>query len=445
MKKKFYNVGTFMYFCSQKRTTGLILSAAIAGLAGVTGSALNAASQSSANSSNMQLTKETMDEQKKLFYAANKFNHSEAALSRQFNHEESQLARQFESDQNSLQFQRMTDWYNNNMSAQAQVKQYLSAGLNPATLGGTSFSGSMPSFATAAGNAASSSPVSSSGVPSLPIAKVNPVNYGDFAKVLGDAVSIGTSAIGGNEDIKHKITENKYFDALQAAGVTVKQQEARVLWNQYNAITQNMEQTRASTDKIVKEIGLVEKQGEWYDKQGNMIDAQRLGYEIDNVFKGEHWRAIIDNLAAQTGMQEMEKKWYTAFMQSEIAKNYGAAAYSNSLSALTAVEKELKEKGMQYELDILKEFRNMYENQNDILSVEKGIKKITAGKAADETLKALEYQNSIWKRGGDFLSQLMGTVATTGMLFFAAKGARGASRVKINGNYSTSGNFFSDN
>ena len=423
MKKRFYDVGSLLYVRNQKRTTGLIVGAIVSAVGALGAAGINAASQSSANAANMQLSKDTLEEQKDLFHEANDFNSQQAAITRDFNASEAQKNREFQAGQSEAQFQRAVKWFEDYSSPQSQVKSYLSAGLNPASLAGN-VQGYSPSFSIGSGSAATASPASSSGVPQLPTAHVNPVNYGDFSKILGDAIGNGVSLASGYEDTKSKITFNKYYDAVQQAGLNVTNQQARVLWNEYNLISENCQVARESVNKLIKEIGLIDKEGKFYDAQGELVSSQAIGQQIDNVFKSEHWRNIIDKEANQVKISDLEARWYVAMIKSEIAKNYGAAAYSNALSELTAVEKEFKERGMYDQLDIVHATRKYWITNNKLLQNEYEIQKATKKKEIEERIKYLEWKNSGIMKGSEFLKNITQPLAVGVGLYYGARGLK---------------------
>lgn len=222
MKKRYYDVGTLLYVRNQKRglETAAIIGIGMAA-ASVTASTVSAASQKSAiedaNDANMQLQREAMAQQEKLFNEGNKFSHNEAEIARNFNSQEAEVTREWQADM----LRENRDWYEQYNSPSAQRQRYLDAGLNPTTLAGNL--GTSPSFSVGGVSSASASPATSSSAPSVPQAHVQPAPF-DFSKILSTALGDAGTLLGNfsqREDIKSKQTFNKYYDEVQAAGLNL--------------------------------------------------------------------------------------------------------------------------------------------------------------------------------------------------------------------------------
>lgn len=343
MKKKYYDVGTFMYLRSQKRglETAAIIGIAAAGASAIAGTASAISSKNAAdnaNAMNVQLTEEAMEQQKELFHEGNKFNAEQAKIAREFNAEESQINRDWQANM----LKENIAWYEKYNSPSAQYQRYIDAGLNPSTLSGNL--GSSPSFSIGSGSAASATPATASSAPSVPQGHVQPAAL-DFSKVLqgalGDASSIfGT--LGQKEDLKSKQTFNDYYDDMLKAGLDVDRNTARRLWKEGNMIDEQTAMFRTSVDKIISDIGLQEKQGKLYDKEGNLLDEKILSQQIDNLWKNEDWQLSLHLKASQLHLSREQERWCSALLKAQISEHLGLAANANAQAALAAATADLR-------------------------------------------------------------------------------------------------------
>lgn len=344
MKKKFYDVGTYLYMANQKRGTELVIAAAIAGAASLAGAGINAASQSAANSTNMQLTKDTLEEQKALFHEANQFNHNEAAISRQFSANESAIARQYNSQEaeTNRQFQAgMIQKYMDYNSASAQYQRYLQAGLNPASLAGNvnNQGFSIPSGSAATTSPVSVSPASAAGVPSLPTAHVNPVDYGSIVsngiKSASDIFSLGKTY----QETKGLVTENKFKEMTIQKGLELSDSEIRKNYataNQMDKDANLAEQRIKESAAIIKNLNA---QAENTDVDTQIKNIQKL--YADDFFKYQS-KEMQEKYKFTKGQADTIVKYtyaQIAAAQGSAAQAYAMAEYYKELKQLPAAER----------------------------------------------------------------------------------------------------------
>lgn len=343
MKKKYYDVGTYIYLRNNKCTTGLIIASAVAAVGALGSSAINAASQSSANAANMQLNKDTLEEQKQLFHEANEFNHDEASLARNFNANEADKARSFNSAeaQKNRTFQagmleRAMQQYEDWNSASSQVQRHLDAGLNPATLAGNLQSGQgfgIPSGATASSSPASSSPASSAGIPNLPTAHVQPVDYGS---VFENALKSGFDTASNIQSVKKQVTENKFFSLQQQAGLDLTRAQSDEIYHKISLIDSEVN----LTNKKIEETGAIIKN---LTSQTENLDVDKQIKEIEKLYKNDFYKYQVKELQEKYKYSKGLAETIVALTYSQIASNYGSAASSYSQAKLNKCLESLNE------------------------------------------------------------------------------------------------------
>ena len=138
----------------------LVAAALIGGAGALTSSLINSGSAHASNRLNRELQKYLQED------------------AQVFNAEQAQLNRDFQSKEAELAYERQLDYFEQTQSAQAQVRQYQEAGLNPALLAGGMSVGSSSPQSSPSGSAASSSVGS---VPSSHLAQ--------FANIIDAALS----------------------------------------------------------------------------------------------------------------------------------------------------------------------------------------------------------------------------------------------------------------
>ena len=429
MKKRYYDVGTFLYVRNQKRglETAAIIGISLAASSAVAGTA-SAISQKNAmeeaNDENVRLQRDAMAQQEKLFNESNKFNHNEAEIARNFNSQEAEVTRQWQADM----LRENRDWFEQYNSPSAQRARYLDAGLNPTTLAGNL--GESPSFSVGGVGSASASPAISSSAPSVPQAHVQPAPF-DFSKVLSTALGDAGSLLGNisqSEDIKSKQTFNKYYDEVQAAGLNLTRNQARMLYKQGNMIDEQTDMFRANRDKILEEIGLVQKQGQLYDKQGNLLDEQIISQQIDNLWRNEDWQMSLHLKASQLHISQTQEKWLSALLKAQIAQYLGIAANANAQASLAKVTGELQGA----EKVAAEKYGNYLDSQKSLNDLELGIfgsdemkneRRNYEKKKWEIDLDAKDFENSFMMRSARWLNQVSMPLSIVFSAYMLKKGA----------------------
>ena len=353
MKKRYYDVGTYIYMSNQKRGTELIIAAAIAGAASLAGAGINAASQSSANSANMQLNKDTLEEQKALFHEANQFNHNEAQIARNFNAQESQIARDFNAKEaeTNRQFQAgMIQKFMDYNAPSAQYQRYLDAGLNPASLAGNvnNQGFSIPSGSAASTSPVSISPASAAGVPSLPVAHVNPVDYGSIVsngiKSASDMFSLGKTY----QETKGLVTENKFKEMTIQKGLELSDSEIK---KNYAAASQMDSDAKLAEQRIKESAAIIKNlnaQAENTDIDTQIKNIQKL--YADDFFKYQS-KEIQEKYKFTKGQADTIVKYtyaQIAAAQGSAAQAFAMAEYYKELKQLPASERAVFENTAHY-------------------------------------------------------------------------------------------------
>lgn len=442
MKKKFYDVGLFIYLRSHKRglETAAIIGIAAAGasaVAGTTSAISNKKAADAANAANLELNKMALEQQERLFNEGNKFNANESALAREFNSQEAQINR----DWQAQQLKDNIAWYEKYNSPSAQYQRYIDAGLNPSTLSGNL--GTSPSFSVGSGAAATSSPSSAASAPSVPMTHVNPAPL-DISSVLGKAFNDASGIIGAmsqKQDYDTKVTFNKYYDEAQKAGLDISRNEARRLWKQGNLIDEQTGYFRENINKIISDIGLQEKQGKLYDKQGNLLDEQTISQNIENLWKNEDFQLSMHLKASELHLSREQERWCSALLKASLAEKLGLAANANAQAELAAATSDLRGE----EKNVAKSYKEYLDSGASLNNLELSIFNTPDMKDKRREfeknkwkldVEQKEFENSFWMKSARWLNQvsLPFTTAVGMMMLVRGKNSNGLKPIKPSGN-----------
>lgn len=267
-----------------------------------------------------------------------------------FNSVQAQLNRDFQSKEAELAYERQLDYYEQTQSAQAKVKEYQEAGLNPALLAGGISSGSSPAPSAPSGSVASSG-ISGSSAKSLPALSNVLETFLHMKRQEAEIQNI-------EADTEQKETNTAWIDALNSgkleqmraasenllADTNLKQSQIEVNTKSIEKMGadiavsfDSLETARLQRAKIQQEIevlvdGLLTsaKQRGVYDKQmGKLAAETKLLYEeldvvSDAVYKSERKFSVKidnDNKEAQTAYTKAQET--LAFLKRRGEEKYG--------------------------------------------------------------------------------------------------------------------------
>lgn len=319
MKKKYFDVGTFMYLNNQKRGPEIIAASIIGGVSLMSG-VTSAAAASSANATNAANSRAALRQNAELFHEANEFNKVEAQKARDFSAQQAQINRQFE--QSNLAANKA--WYEDYNSASAQYARLVDAGLNPSSLAGNLQNS--PVFSAPSGSAASGVAATSSVPPQSPVAHANPVNpmQGVLEGAL-NGLSTYMSAKKSGAETKGILTENQFKEELLKSGIEVNNATAKKLYQEANKLIKDAE----LTVKKIDEVGAIIKN---LDKQSENLDVETQIKNIERLYADDTFKYQAKKLEEEYNFTKGEADTIVKLVYSKIAANYGgsAASYANA-------------------------------------------------------------------------------------------------------------------
>lgn len=343
MKKKFFDVGTFMYLRCNKCG-----AAAVIGFAALASAAVEASAQEDANDTNVQLTRESMAQQEKLFHEGNDFNAEQAELARQFNAQEAQTNRMFQAGQLNHQM----NWYENYNSAAEQVKRYMQAGLNPASLGGKlDYSGS---FGVPSGAAATATPASAASAPSVPRAEVQPVN--PLQGVLKGATEAFSSYMQSRKtgaETQGILTENNFKEITIKKGLELSDSEIKKNYQQANLFVSESD----LANKKIDETGAIIRN---LDASSEKLDVETQIENIRKMYASDFYKYQVKELEQKYKFTKGLAETIVKLTYSRIAANYGQAASAFSNAEYMSAYAKLAP----FEQDVLDNTADVLDTQN---------------------------------------------------------------------------------
>lgn len=331
MKKKFYDVGSFIYMREQKRGVELLVPLAIGTAIASTGASVyssisNASAIKNANEANRDINQQAIDLQKEQFEESMSFNKSEAQTSREFNSQEAEKNRIFQAGQLDKLMEYQTPSNN--------LKRYMDAGINPASVVGQL--GTIQGFSVPSGAQASSSPatVSAPSVPTLQHMQPETNNLGDvIGNVLGNVNSI-YSALSKKEDVKGKITENEFKGIL-------KDLEVQASRGTINKMYRDMRLIDTQIDETLANIEVLQKQLPKMDAEIGKTNAETQYINMEKFYKSQEYEQVIKNLEQKYHLERRQANALIKLYSSQMAANYGAAAQAYANAEYLKAKKEL--------------------------------------------------------------------------------------------------------
>lgn len=417
MRKRYYDVGTFIYLRSQKRGLetaaiigiGLAASSAVAG----TASAISQKkAQEEANATNIQLQHEAMQQQEKLFYEGNRFNHGEAVDARNFNANESRINRQFQEEM----LDKTMQWYEDYNSPSAQYQRYIDAGLNPTTLSGNM--GTSPAFSVPSGAAASASPASAMSAPSVPQAHVDPAGL-DISKVISQSLGDAASIFGMEKtkaETENLVTDNDIKQASKGLDLEIKSQTIDKLKSDINYNNTLIDQTKKKMDEISATINNL-------NQSTKLMSVEAAGKELDNFFHSQEYEQILNKMKQDYKISREIADAQLKLMASEMFKNrqdgLAAASQARYYNALSDVQPHYAKYLDAYK-SLLQQERGIAETKN-YLDVLFGTQEREQGlKIGKEQYERARYENTTFFR---MINAGQSTMNMMGNAFITYKGA----------------------
>lgn len=297
-----------------------LIGSALSSIAGLFGSFFNASMQSSQNSKNI------------------KYQMIENEKNRQYNSSEAALARNFSANFAREMYERQ---YNDN-SYSSQVAQMKAAGINPAlAYSAGNFSGaSIPSASSP--SASSSGSVSSQSAP-----QIDPSYMADIALKAAQIDNINAQTKKTEVETEGQYSTNeilksdaKFRDALNQGQINLNGIEIQLkgsakdlnneqitnLRKHYALLDADIKKTLVDCDLVKAEIA--------------SLDQDVIAKRIENSFKSEHMRAIIDNIKANTDLSRAQIESIFKKLPYEIAKLGSEAALNNAMQAVQVAMKD---------------------------------------------------------------------------------------------------------
>lgn len=277
-----------------------------------------------------------------------KFQREENEKNRQYNSAEAAISRNFMANFSREMYNRQ---YNDN-SIQSQMAQYKSSGVNPAlAFSSSSFQGASP-LSVGSSAASSSGSISPNVAPQL-----DPLSLAQVANLNAQTQKIKADTEGQEHQNDILASDAKFRDALNQGQLNLQNCNITLAESQSDLNDASAHKVRNEATLINNQCGFILDQIKLLESQIANLDQDTIGKRIDNLFKSDHWRAQIDNLASMSKLSKAQVTSILSKLPLEIEKLGTESAVNYALSSLTwnqSFSLGLKNESDKIDLDIKK-------------------------------------------------------------------------------------------